>query len=109
MTAPPPPAPITMTSRIGLPPAPEVAAELVATIGDPGIVAEVPADRPVRDGARHWIEHRRLGKRQEADDERQHADEPGRTGIAFERGEHECLLCERQVRERRAERTGHAG
>src|SRR5262245_33535433 len=100
MTAPPPPAPTMMTSRIGLPPAPEVAAEFVATIGDAGVVAQVPADRSVADGARHRIEYRRFRKRQEANDERQHADEPGRTGIAFERGEHDRLLREWQVRER---------
>src|SRR5690349_12118102 len=78
MTAPPPPAPITITSRIGTPPcraratAPErpavssvVAPEFVPDVRHTRITRDSPANRYRREAAGVWVEDAGLRVRQE--------------------------------------------
>src|SRR5262249_40660771 len=98
-TAPPAPDPITMMSRICLPPVPEIALELVAAVRDARVVGKIPADWPAGDRARGGGEHRGLSVGKEADHERQSAGQRRRRRVALERGEHPGLVREREVRE----------
>src|SRR6478735_8179641 len=71
MTAPPPPAPMTITSRIDPPPVLEIADERIATVRDTVVRRQRPTDRLRNDRSRRGIEHADLRVREESDEARQ--------------------------------------
>src|SRR3954468_19301050 len=67
ITAPPPPAPMTITSRINPPPVLEIADERIATVRDTLVRRQRPTDRRRNDRSRRGIEHTDLRVGEEPD------------------------------------------